>query len=252
MTSDAESTPGNPPPPDKSNVFSRIAGVLFAPAETFAAIARRPDIVGPLLVIIIVGYIGTAVIMPKFDYEALHSAQADEMRKRDPNVGEQQLAQVRRVTTAVTKVGGWSSPIIAVALYALIAGVLLLAFRLFGGDGTYKQAFSATLYAWMPMVLLGIVSTIIVFAQGTFNPVTAPTLVKSNPAFLVDMTEQPVLFALLASIELFSIWRLVLLTYGFAAVSRVSKAKAATIVFGLWLALTFVRVGIAALTASRT
>ena len=37
-------TPGAPPPPDKKqNVFERIAGVLFAPADTFQEIVRRPD-----------------------------------------------------------------------------------------------------------------------------------------------------------------------------------------------------------------
>jgi hypothetical protein len=247
-----QSPPGDPPPPEpKKNVFARIAGVLFAPVETFAEIVRRPDILGPLLVIVILGYIGTAVVLPRLDVTAMTDAQAEQMRKQNPNVREEQIATIARYTAASVKVFAWIGPVIFIAWYAIVAGALLLAFRLFGGEGTYKQAFSVTLYAWMPMVLLSLITAVVVMAQGTFDPTTAATIVKSNPAFLVDMKEQPVLFSLLSSFDLFTIWTIALLSVGFAAVARTTKAKAATIVVSLWLAMIVVKLGFAALGAAR-
>jgi hypothetical protein len=252
MTDAHLTPPGNPPPPEKTqNVFERIAGVLFAPAETFRDIARRPDILWPLLIILILGYATTAVVMPKMDFSSVLAQQAEQMRKQNPNMGEEQLQQMERITTASMKVFGWAAPVIMVAWYALVALVLMFAFRLFGGEVRYKQALSVTLYSWMPLVLFGIIMTVVVLARGSFDPATAPTIVKSNPAFLVDMKEQPVLFSLLSSFDLFTIWMIALLSIGFATVAKVSKAKAAAIVISLWIATIFVKVGFAALSASR-
>lgn len=247
----AMSPPGAPPPPDTQNVFSRIAGVLFAPAETFTDIARRPDILWPLLLILIIGYISTALVMPKLDVGAITAAQAEQMRKQNTNMSDEQVAQMERITAASVKVFAWIGPLIGVAWYAIVAGALLLAFRLFGGEGSYGQAFSVTLYAWVPLVLFGVIMTIVVVARGTFDPSTAATIVKSNPAFLVDMKEQPVLFSLLSSIDLFTIWTIALLSIGFAVLSKMSKAKGATIVISLWIATIVVKLGFAALGAAR-
>ncbi|MDP9194642.1 MAG: YIP1 family protein [Acidobacteriota bacterium] len=253
MTTDIHQTPpGAPPPPDtKKNVFERIAGVLFAPAETFQDIARKPDILAPLLIILLVGYVTTFLVMPKMDISSITAQQSEQMRKSNPNMSEEQMAQIERMTAASAKVMGWIGPLLGVVWYAILAGVLLLAFRLFGGEGTYKQAFSATLYAWIPLVLFGIILTIVVIARGTFDPTTAATLVKSNPAFLVDMKEQPILFSLLSNFDVFTIWTVFLLIVGFAALSKTSRAKAATIVLSLWAALIVVKLGLAALAASR-
>ncbi|MFL6247915.1 MAG: Yip1 family protein [Thermoanaerobaculia bacterium] len=244
--------PQQTPTPEKSkNVFARIAGVLFAPAETFQEIVRRPDVIGPLLIIVIFGYISTAVIIPKIDFESMMAQQAEQMSKQGRTMSEDQRAQMQRITMASVKVFSWVLPVLMVAWYAIVAGVLLLAFRLMGGEGNFMQAFSVTLYAWMPMVLLGILTTIIVIARGTFDPVTAATLVKSNLAFLVDMKEQPLLFSLLSSFDLFTIWTIALLVVGFAIMARVSKGKAAAIVVSLWMAVVVVKLGFAAIGASR-
>lgn len=253
MTTDIQQSPPGAPPPDtkKKNVFERIAGVLFAPAETFQDIARRPDILGPLLIILLVGYLSTLLVMPKMDISSITAQQAEAMRKQNPNIGEEQLAQMERFTAASTKVFGWIGPLLGVAWYAILAGILLLAFRLFGGEGTYKQAFSTTLYSWIPLVLFGLIVTIVVMARGTFDPMTAATLVKSNPAFLVEMKEQPILFSLLTNFDVFIIWTIFLLIVGFSTLAKTSRAKAATIVLLLWVAFIVVKLGFAALGASR-
>lgn len=252
MTSDIQQSPTDLLPPERTkNVFERIAGVLFSPAETFADIARRPDILGPLAIILVLGYLATAMMMPKMDMSTITSMQAEQMRKQNPNMSEEQIEQAGRIAAAAAKVFGWLGPIVMVAWYAIVAGALLLAFRLFGGQGTYKQAFSATVYAWMPLVLFTLLMAIVVMARGTFDPTTAATIVKSNPAFLVDMKEQPVLFSLLSSFDVFTIWTVALLAVGFAALSKTSISKAFAIVISLWMCMIVVKLGFAALSASR-
>lgn len=233
------------------NVFERIVGVLFSPTETFQDIVRRPNVVAPLLLIVIMGYISTALIMPKMDFSSMREQQVEAMRKQNPNMSDSDIERMERIMTSSVKVMSWVFPLLFIFWYMIVAGVLLLAFRLMGGEGNFAQAFAITLYSWIPMVLLSILTTVIVFARGTFDPVTAATLVKSNPAFLVDMKANPVLFSLLSSIDLFVIWMLILLSIGFAVMSKLSKAKSAVIVFSLWIAMLVIKVGFAAIGAAR-
>ena len=238
-----------PAVPQKKNVFERIAGVLFAPAETFADIARKPDILAPLAVLILIGYISTALLVPRIDFDALFETQAQEARKRDPNVSEEQLAQIAKFSKAFMTVMRWIGPVVSSVVYVLVAAVFLLAVRLFGGDGTFKEAVSATLYAWIPLTLFSIILTIVVVARGSFDPVTAATIVKSNPAFLVEMKTQPVLFSLLSALDIFTIWTVILLIFGFKALSHLSYRMVTALVVPLWLVFVLLRVAIAAISA---
>jgi hypothetical protein len=233
--------------PPKKNVFARFAGVLFAPADAFQEIVRRPDIVAPLLLMIVLGFATTAVIMPRFDYESFGAMQREQFRKQQPNATEADVARVERFAIAGTKVFAWLAPVLMGLFYAIVAGVLLLAFRLMGGEGTYAQSLSVTLYAWAPLLLYSIVTAIVVLARGSFDPITAASIVKSNPAFLVEMREQPALYSLLSSLDVFSLWTLILFTIGFAAMSRLSKGVSAAIVITLWAVMVLLKVGFAAM-----
>src|SRR5207244_9846094 len=232
-----EAPPAPPPAAEpKPNSFARIFGVLFSPGETFASIARRPTWAVPLLVIVIIGYVCTALVVPRMDWDKITAMQQEQMKQRNPNVSEQQLEQGARVGKALGKVIPWLFPIFGVIWYLLMAGVLLLTFRLTGSEGNFSQAFSATLYAWMPQVISTIIGTIVIVARGGLvDPEQMATMVKTNLGFLADMKTQPMLFALLSSLDIFTIWTVVLLIIGFAALSRSSKGKAAAIVIGWWV-----------------
>lgn len=235
----------------KTNVFSRFAGAMFSPGETFADIARRPDILWPMLLLVIFGYISTALILPRLDFETMTAMQTEAMRKQQPNMSDADLERVQRFAAATTKVTMWVAPVLSLLFYLLIAGVLLLAFRMMGGEGTFKQALSASLYAWAPMLLFSVIMLVVILARGAFDPTQSATLVKSNPAFLVDMKEQPVLFSLLSSFDVFTIWTVVLLIFGFAALSKMSRGRAAGIVISMWVVFIMIRLGFAALGAMR-
>jgi hypothetical protein len=246
---DASTTP-QPAAPTK-NTLQRIAGVLFAPAETFLDIARKPNILGPLLIIVLLGYVSTFFIVQRMDWSAVTEAQMDAIKKQNPNMSQEDMDRVTRMTSAIGKVVGWISPLMGVVWYVILAGVLLLAHRMMGGEGNFQQAFSVTLYAWMPLLINGIILTIVIIARGSVDPTQMATVLKSNPAFLVDMKEQAVLFSLLSTFDIFTIWTIVLLIIGFAAVAKTSKAKSAAIVISLWVVFILIKVGFAAIGAAR-
>jgi hypothetical protein len=199
---------------------------------------------------IIIGYVTTALTAPRMDFSAITAQQAEQMRKQNPNMSDADIERMERITASFTKVTVWISPILAVVWYLIIALLLWGGVRLMGGEGTFKQAFSATVYSWFPMVLFGIIVTIVILARGTFDPTQMATIVKSNPAFLVDMKEQPILFSLLGNFDVFTIWTVVLLIFGFTAISKLPKGKVAAIVLVLWVVFILLRLGGAAIGAA--
>ena len=221
--------PGAEPKP---NPFQRIIGVLFSPDATFASIARRPDWVVPLALIVILSLANGILISSRIDF----GAPAREAMAQNKNMTQEQMDRAEKMSVGMGKVAKFIGPVIAIIVLLIVAGALLLTVRLMGGEGDFKQAFSVTCYAWIPNIIQAIVLTIIVLAKGStaINPQTIPTIVRSNPAFLVDMKTQPMAFALLSSLDLFTIWVIVLLVIGFAYVGRISKAKAAVAVVSLW------------------
>jgi hypothetical protein len=245
-SADIAQSPTLPLPPPKSGL-QRVAGVLFSPGETFSDIARKPDILIPLLLIIVVGFVSVILVAPHLDFDAMLSQQREMMKEKNPNMSEQDMERVERFQKGAMKAGPWFGPIIIVVMTVITAGVLLLAFRLFGGEGSFMQAWSTVLYAWIPRVIQSIIVSIIVLARGKVNPMEMDTVVKSNLGFLVDIKEHPGLFSLLASIDLFTIWYIVLLIIGFAIVAKVSRAKSATIVLSIWLLIILIKSGAAGL-----
>jgi hypothetical protein len=251
-------TPTTPPlPPDapvaqeeKTGTLQRIGGALFSPDETFREIASRPNVLAPLLILIVITVLSTIVLIPRMDFETMMRDQLEESGKTR-NMSSEDVDRMVRFSVAFGKVIGYCSPLLAVGFWAVIAGVLLLAFRLMGGEGTFKQAFSVTLYAWLPLTIKGILSTIVALTRGSVSPAEMDVLVRSNPAFLVDMKTQHVLYSLLTSIDLFTIWTVVLLVIGFAWVARTSKARAAAIVVGCWVFALVIKLGFAALGAAK-
>jgi hypothetical protein len=231
--------PSAPPAPGapKPSGFQRIIGVLISPNETFASIARQPDWVAPLIVILVVSALVGFIFAQRVDF----TAPAREAMEEKGNMSAAQMESALRITAVISKVIAYGSPILSVIVLLIVAGVLLLAFRLMGGEGNFKQAFSVTLYAWMPLIILNILLTAIVATRSGVTALDLPTLVLSNPAFLVSMKEHPLLFAIFASIDVFTIWTLALFSIGFAYVSKFSKSKSATIVISVWVVWTLLK-----------
>lgn len=233
MTTGQDSAIAAPAPGDpKPNPFQRIIGVLFSPDATFASIARRPDWVVPLVLLLLVSLAAGFIMAPHIDF----GAAARESMEQNKNATPEQIDKAVRISASIGKVFSYISPVLSLIGLLIISGVVLLAFRIFGGEGDFKQAFSVTCYASIPTIIKSVVTLIIIVAKGGIIPAQAlATLVRSNLGFLVDYKTNPMAFALLSSFDIFSIWFLVLLIIGFSYVARVSKAKSAVTIISLWV-----------------
>lgn len=241
----SEVPPAGAPPSNESG-FARLVNVLLSPDEAFASIARRPDWLVPLLLFMAISLVSGYVFAHHVDFAA---PVREQMEAQGKLTSDQINAQVK-VISAFSKVFAYCSPLIAVIVFLVAAAVLMLAYRMMAGEGDFRQYFSVTLYAWVPQIIQSVIMTVILSLRSELTSAgDLPTLVRSNLAFLVDMHEHQVLFSFLSSLDVFTIWSLVLMIIGFAHVSRFSKQKSAGVMITVWALLIGVKLIFAGLGA---
>lgn len=234
----------DPVAPGADSPLGRIVGVFFAPARTFAAIARRPGWVAPLLLATVLSVLATAVLLPRMDMEA---AVREQLAARDEAVSEE---RIEKIVETQKKFGGlaYGWAVVGPTLVALLlAGVFWLSFKAFGWELSFPQSLGVTSHAFLPNCLSAILLVLFAMRLDRFNPADLGDLVRSNPAFLVDRPANPVLHSLLQSLDVFSIWVLVLLVVGYSVSAKVSRGKAAAIVVSIWALYVLGKAGFTAI-----
>jgi hypothetical protein len=207
-----------------------------------ADVADRPDWLVPLLLIVLISAALNFVAAPRMDMESQLREQFEEQGLSDQQI-EEALERVEAFQKFGAPITGISVAIILLALAALY----MLISKLFGGEGTFRQYFGVTNYAWLPGLLKGALLVFLVVRAGSVTPQEMGTLLKSNPGFLADPEEQPVLWAMLSSIDLFNFATLALMIFGYGRASRLGIRKMATIVIATYILWILIRVGMAAL-----
>ncbi|MBI2214444.1 MAG: YIP1 family protein [Acidobacteria bacterium] len=228
-------------PEAKPNPFAMMLGALFAPGDTFGAVARRPVWVVPLIIYVLFSIAGTVLVMPKIDFESAVRAQ---MEKQGQEIDDKTLDMIIGIQKPVVYV---SSVVMIPIAILIIAAVHMAGFRAFGGVGTFGQFFSVTTLAWMPLLVQSLIGQIVIFTRKSISVEQIQTAVMSNLGFLTSPIDNPARFALLSSIDLFSIWVVALLIVGFAIVSKLPRAQAIGIVVVFWLIYVIGKTGIAAI-----
>lgn len=241
MSSTIDPTPPAMPPPTaaepKPSTLQRIGGVIASPEATFESIARRPDWVAPLLLWMAIALIGGIIFAQKVDFAAAARAAMEEQTDIPPDARE----RGEKIGAAIGKVFAYGAPLVVGVVLVIIAAIMHLAFRLFGGEGNFKQSFAATVYAWTPNVIQSILTFIVVLARQDVDATQLESLLMSNLGFLVSMKDNMLAHTALASLDVFSFWSLALFVIAFAHAMRTSKGKAAGIVIPLWAVYVLLR-----------
>ncbi len=248
---DAMATAAETPNPPAKSFLARLIGVFFSPGETFADIAQRPDFMGPLVLAMVVSIAFSETLLAKIGMERIirmsieRSGRASSMSADQMNQAVQQGAKIGGI---ITHVSGVLGPGIFLLILAGI-GILILV-PVFGAKANFKTVFSVTCYAYLPAVL-GHLITIPVMIFGDPETFNIQTPMPSNPGFFLDpQTASKALYAFASSVDIFTIWLLIVLSIGLSAASayKVKTRSVFLIYFGIWALYVLGIVGWAALT----
>lgn len=227
--------------------LARIGRVLIAPAATFASIARRPGWALALVLLCSTTLVVKLLVEPRIDPESLAAFLEERGVPADKvdEAVEQQLSPsgARRYVGMVTAFGG------AGLFYVLTAAIFFAGARLFGGELDFRRALATTVHGLLPFLVATLVAIPVILSRDSisFQETFSGNFLASHAGILAGDDAGAVATALLSSVDLFSIWCIVLLIIGFGTVAKLSRGAAIATVLIPWLIGVAIKVGFAAL-----
>ena len=229
--------------------WQRVGHVFMAPSKTFADIKRgNRSWWLPFIISALTAYILIIAIYQNVGMDQLVKNQMRQSQRMQGQLAQATPDQQARVMSMMksTYVGTLlASPILGLASIALVAaGILGTINFVFGGKATFGGAFATTYYAWLPMSIKAILGAIVLYAGMAPESFNMRNYAPTNlGAFLDPADWNAGLYSLASSIDLVTIWMLVLLSIGIATVAGVKRSSGYIAVFGWWAVFVLVGAG---------
>jgi hypothetical protein len=227
----------------------RVVNTFIEPSKTFNDIKRNRSWWLPFLIMAVLGYIFCVVAVQHVGWDSLVT---NAMKSSPRNVERMdkatpaELAQMVSVGKVFTQVIMAATPLVILIINAIIALLLWGGFAfVLGGVTTFGEMFTVAMFAALPNALSTLASIATIFAsdpQGYNINVKSPACL----AYFLDPTASAWLKSLGMSLDLFSIWSLILAGLGGALVAKVKPARGIAMVVIVWLLFVIIKVGIAA------
>jgi hypothetical protein len=248
-----------PVEPAQMNWFQRLVGVLLSPTETFTDVNRKPTIIVPIIIVVILVLATVSLInwkiSPYID-DIMRAQIKKQVERQGATLSEEQMQQQLQIAKTINKF----TPIIGAAfvpiIYLIIAGLFALGMMMIQAKTTFKRIYSVVLWTFAG---IGIISNIIFWGvllmkddEGlrTMDVQDPTAMVPTNLGALLGSGVSPAIKALAGSMDIISFWTIAVLSIGLAAVSgskKIKPGKTAVIVIGFWLIYILGKMGLAVL-----
>lgn len=235
--------------------LQRVTNTFTAPSKTFADIKRgNKSWWLPFIIAAVFGYILFAVVSTRIGMEQvvqnqihLSPKQEERMNQAPPEQREMSMKISLGVTQGVF-IGGPILVLIVVAVGSV--GLWGTINFLFGGKATYGSIFTVWMYAALPAIVKVLLGVVVIYAGTAPESFNIKNYAPTNlGAFLNPLETNAALYSLASSIDIVTIWTLVLLGMGTAIVAGVKKTSGYIAVFGWWAIFVLIGVGVAAITS---
>src|SRR5690625_404661 len=198
-----------------------VFGMIMNPREQFAKIRTNPISIIAILIVTGITF-GSALIL------YYNFALPPELME---GLGEQEIQMIVTVGKITSIFVGLVGPIFGITLASLI---YFLAAKIVKSSVSFKQMFSMFAH----INIIGAIASIVNAIVFLFIPYLDPNIVITSLESIVEAGG--ILGAILNSIEIFSIWQLIVTAIGLQVVARFSKKAAWTTVIVIFLiGLTF-------------
>ena len=222
--------------PSGMSEAGRLSGVIFEPPKAFADIAARPRYIVPLALIILVALAFTAAVSKRVGWD--HTMRvAMERAPQTQNLPAEKREEIIQKQSQIMSVAAYPLAVVSPLVMVLIAaGVYLLVFRTFlSASVTYRQMLAVYCYASIPAILSSLLAILVMYLKAPEEFDIQNPLAFNVAAFLPDSVPRW-LAAASTSLDVFTIWSLILIAIGVrAAAPRLSSGAVYAGVFGPWL-----------------
>jgi hypothetical protein len=217
---------------------ARLFGVFYEPGKVFADVAERPRWLVPVIVAILLALSFTYAISTHIGWDqTIRQAFANNSRVADLPADQRELLVARSAKFA--SIAGWAGAVVAPPFIVLIvSGVLTGIFNgLLGTELKFVQMFAITAYAFLVRGIYNLLLILLLYLKPPedFNIQVSPF---SLAAYMNRQENPKWLMSLAGSLDLFTIWTIILLAIGFSvAAKKLSFSKALITIAIPWLIL---------------
>jgi Yip1 domain len=198
----------------------RLVNTFFAPSKTFIDIRRNASWWVPFLLISIFSVSFLMMIDKKVGFDQVARTMMASNKAIQQLGPEQQEQAISRAAVGL-KVGEYGAPIF-VLIYILITAAVLMATFNFMMDAqvSFGQSMAIVTYGWLPGIITTIL-TIFTLSFGDPEGFRMENPVGTNPAHFMDPASMSkFVYSMLTSIDVISLWIIVLIGIGFAVTAK--------------------------------
>lgn len=239
-----------PPPPEKiapaenpeMSEVGTILNVFMEPGRTFEDLRKKPRFILGIILIAIFASAVSFALYQKVGEAGIRRA-VNEQLDRSPQTASMPADQrqgIMNFNLALQKF----MPIIIFVIIPIVMFIIglfyFLGAKAFGGNGGFLHAVSVVVYSSIPPTVFMSIAGLIVLAIKSADDIDLTAaqrgaLVQANPAMFIDGKAQPVLAAILSTVDVFQIWGWILAAIGLRITNKLSggSAWAIVIIFAL-------------------
>ena len=228
----------------------RLMGIFISPGETLADVARKPDFLAPLILLVLGAIAVTETMLWKIGMERIvrmSIEQSSRASSMSPDQMDQAVHQGAKIGAIFAHIVGVVGPPIGLLI---IAGLgLLIVNLILGAQAKFKTVFSLICYADL-VTLLGALMAVAVILFGDPDHFNAQNPVPANVGFFLNPREvSKPLYSLASSADIFTIWFLILIAIGLSeGTGRKVKPLSIFLVYaGFWVVWILVKMGLSML-----
>jgi len=229
-----EPAPGPPPlivsePPALHQMSepARLAGVFFSPGKAFADIARRPRWWIPVILIALLSTVYLNIFTQRVGWESVIRQTLDRLPNAQA-MNAQQREQAITNGAKFYKYFGYGGAALGTLFYVFIVAVILMFIfdTMMSASIGLKRMMAIVAYGFLPLIIQTLLSLVVLFLKDPDEFNLQNPLMFNVGAYL-SPDSPAALRALGSSMDLFSLWIIVLLAIGVHAAGRkISFGKA--------------------------
>lgn len=244
----SSAAPALPTEPKALSEVERVVDTFIAPTEAFTDLRRSSNWLVPAVLLILSSLLVVWVADMKVGFPkivenqfALQPKATERLDKLSPDDRAKQMEVILRFNRIIA----YSFWVIILVYLIIVAAVLLGTFNFgLGTELTFNQCIAVCMYTSLPGVIKGLLTVLVIFLGATGN-FTFQNPIASNLGGLVDPSSH-FLYSLLTSIDVFTMWTLILAGIAFSCLTKVKRGTCMTIIFGWWLVFILAVSGIGA------
>jgi hypothetical protein len=221
--------------PAQMSEVGTLGSIFFEPGKTFEDLRRKPRFLLAGLIIIIATSLFQIALIEKIGFERMIRERMESNSRVQQMSTEDKQKLIEQQTQPYVKYITYGSTPLVMLLVILLGGLIYwLGANAMGGDSRFPHGISAWVYSSLPPTVAFVLANLLVLFLKSVDDIDLANsqsgLIQANPSFFIDGKTSPVLAALMATFDFFSIWGWILAAIGLQKLGKISAGAAWAIV----------------------